>query len=160
MFKLLAFAFKVLQSLFNLLKRRLKSDLITLLKYINNDTYLGGILLDKCLMKTFLKAEGVKLKFEIFYLSKVKFWRMRELKYLIFNQYLTWEASLTILFLSTKKKKIKGKCFTQLQERLKDKAGNHKLVSLTPVLGKTMEASLPGKQFCVYKEESNQEQSA
>lgn len=65
-FKLLAFVFKVLHSLFSLLKRRLKGDLMTLLKYFNNDTYFGDFLLDKCLTKPFITVEAGKLTFELF----------------------------------------------------------------------------------------------
>jgi len=64
-FKLLAFSFKVLHSLFSLLKRRLKGDLITCLKYVNSDTYSGEVLLNKCLAKPRLKVEPGKLKFWI-----------------------------------------------------------------------------------------------
>lgn len=47
-----------------------------MLKYINNNnnnntTYLGLVLLEKCVTKTFFKVELGKLKFDLFYLSKV-----------------------------------------------------------------------------------------
>lgn len=40
-------------------------------KYINNNTYLGEVLLEKCGTKTFLEVEVGKLKFGLFYLSRV-----------------------------------------------------------------------------------------
>lgn len=71
-FNHLVFSFK-LSSIFSLLKRRMKGGLVIVLKYIhnNNNTYLGKVLLEKCVTKMFLKVELGKLKFELFYLSKV-----------------------------------------------------------------------------------------